>query len=101
MSMTWPRVQAQVITPKLWPQKHPIRMVVKGWTVAGSKPPDDITRDGETIFFAGHGWYSEMDVFRLNTPPLYFGKKKRGRLPDSVRMYNGRMGKSVAEFSHL
>ena len=76
-------------------------MVVQGWTVVGSKPPDDVTRDGETIVFAGHVWYSEMDVFRLNIPPLYFGKKKRGKLPDSVKMYDGRMGKSVAEFTPL
>ena len=68
-------------------------MMLKGWTVAGSKPPDDVTRDGETIVFTGHVWYSEMDVFRLNIPPLYFGKKKRGKLLDSVKMYDGRMGK--------
>ena len=32
-------------------------MMVKVWTVAGSKPPDDVTRDGVTIVFAGHVWY--------------------------------------------
>ena len=51
-------------------------MVVKGWTVVGSKPPDDVTRDGETIVFPGLVWYSEMDVFKLNIPPLYIRKKE-------------------------
>ena len=50
-------------------------MVVKGWTVAGNKPPDDVTRDGKTVVFAGHVWYSEMNVFKLNIPPSTSGKR--------------------------
>ena len=52
-------------------------MVVKGWTVAGSKPPDDVTRDGKTIVFAGHVGYLEMDVFKLNIPPLLKEREMR------------------------
>ena len=74
-------------------------MMVKGWTVAGSNPPDDVTKDGITIVFAGHVWYSQMDVYRLNIPPLYLGKKRRGKLPDSIEVYDGRMGKTFAEFT--
>ena len=51
-------------------------MMVKGLTVAGSNPPDNVTKDGVTILFASHVWYSQMDVFRLNIPPLYLGKKR-------------------------
>ena len=42
-----------------------------------------------------------MNVIKLNTPPLYFGKKKRGKIPDTVKMYDGKMGTSVADFTLL
>ena len=80
--MIWPRVPTQVFTHTLAKETshlllENLSMVIKGWTIVGEKPPDDVTRDGETFVFAGHVWYVEMDVFKLKIPPLYFGKKKR------------------------
>ena len=67
--------------------------------MAGEKPPKDVTKEGNSVVFASHIWYSEMDVFKLNIPPLYFRKKKRRKVPDSVKMYDGRMGVSIADFT--
>ena len=40
-----------------------------------------------------------MDIFKLNIPSLYFRMKKRGKVPDSIKMYDGKMGVSIADFT--
>ena len=61
----------------------------KAWTVSGSPPPEVVTKDGVTIGVGGFGWFPEGDVIELKVPKLHFGKSRRGRLPDTVRLFEG------------
>ena len=69
-----------------------LNMKIKGgWSFAGSDPPEEVSKDGATVEFGGHVWYPKLDVYRLNIPSLYFGKKKRGKVPSNIEIYNGSM----------
>ena len=58
-----------------------IKMEIKGWTVAGLDPPEQLTEDGVSVGFAGMTWFPKGDFFKLNIQALHFGKKKRGKFP--------------------
>ena len=62
--------------------KEKLNMEVKGWTIAGEKPPAEVTKDGISVELGGHVWWSEPDFFAQNIPPICFDKKKRGKLPE-------------------
>ena len=62
--------------------KKRLNMDVKGWSVSGKKPPDEVSNDGVSVGFAGFLWFPELDVYSLNIPPLCLDKKQRGRLPE-------------------
>ena len=70
---------------------------VKGWAQSGFKPPDVITKDGNTVTFAGMAWQPQLDIYCLNHPPLHFGQKVRGRLPSNLEVFDPSKG-SLAEF---
>ena len=59
-------------------------MEVKGYTFSGQPPPEELTADGETVGLVGMAWGPEKDWISLSIKPLYFGKPKRGKLPDIV-----------------
>ena len=65
-----------------------LSMNIKGWAVAGERPPPDITKDGSGVDLGGILWYPETDLFTLNFPPLCFDKKKRGKLSENSVFYN-------------
>ena len=75
-------------TSKILAEK--LKMEIKGWAVAGEKPPPEVTKDGESVDLGGILWYTEPDLFTLNLPPLCFMKKKRGRLPEDSISYDPR-----------
>ena len=70
---------------------------VKGWAQSGRKPPDQITKDGITVTFAGMAWQPQLDIYSLNHPPLHFGQKVRGRLPKNLDVFDPNKG-SLADF---
>ena len=57
-------------------------MKVKGWSMSGEKPPPEVSKDGISVDFGGMVWYTEPDIYTLNTPALCLDKKQRGRLPE-------------------
>ena len=65
-----------------------LKMNVKGWALAGCKPPPEISKDGMSVDLGGMLWYTEADLYTLNLPPLCFTKKKRGKLPDNAVLYD-------------
>ena len=66
-----------------------IKMNVKGWSISFHDPSPDVSEDGVSVAFAGMSWLPAIDSYRLKIQPLHFGKKKRGRLPDDVKIYDG------------
>ena len=72
-------------TDKIFSQYH---LKVKGWAMSGIKPPEEISKDGMSVSFAGMKWQPELDVFTLNHPALHFGVKVRGRFGKDVRFFN-------------
>ena len=60
-------------------------MEVKGYTYSGQPPPPEVSSDGETVGVVGLTWTSVADELSLNIKPLFFGKIKRGKLPELVQ----------------
>ena len=63
-----------------------------------SAPPESVSEDRVSVGFAGMTWIPEVDSFSLRIQKLHFGKKRRGRFPDSLEMYDGSFGKTIEEF---
>ena len=57
--------------------------------MSGKPPPEVVSKDGMTVGVGGFGWFPEGDVFELKVPKLHFGKSRRGRLPDTVKLFEG------------
>ena len=74
-----------------------VGLTCKAWTVSGSTPPEIVSKDGMTVGVAGFGWFPETDILELKIPRLHFGKIRRGRLPDTVRLFEG-SEKELEEF---
>ena len=66
-----------------------VGLTCKAWTVSGSPPPEVVSKDGVTIGVGGFAWFPEGDVVELKVPKLHFGKSRRGRLPDTVKFFEG------------
>ena len=60
---------------------------VKGWAKSGSPPPEELSKDGTSVAFAGMKWEPELDIYSLNHPPLHFGIKVRGRFGKDVAFF--------------
>ena len=52
---------------------------LKGVTVSGEDPPENLTSDGKSVVVGGVVWYPKTDEVALNIPELNFSKKRRGR----------------------
>ena len=59
-------------------------LTVKAFTFAGSPPPAEVSADGVHVGTVGLMWAPEEDILRLDIKELYFGKSKRGVLPELV-----------------
>ena len=68
--------------------KKKLNMEIKGWSIAGEKPPTQVTKDGVSVDLGGHIWWPEPDIFAQNIPPICFDKKKRGKLPEGTFGYD-------------
>ena len=79
-----------------------IKMEVKGWTVSGEEPLDNLSEDGLSVGFAGMTWLPKPDFFKLNIQSLHFAKKKRGKFPPNLVKFDekhAKTGISVEEFT--
>ena len=65
-----------------------INMKVKGWSVSFRQPSPEVT-DDNVVGFAGMNWIPAIDSYSLKIQRLHFGKKKRGRFPESLEIYEG------------
>ena len=75
-----------------------LNMKIKGgWAYAGQDPPVEVSKDGASVDFGGLAWFPKLDVFSLRIPSLYFGTKKRGKVPSSIKVYDG--STSIEEFT--
>ena len=52
-----------------------IKMEIKGWTIAGLDPPEQLSEDGVSVGFAGMTWFPRRDFFKLNIQALHFGRQ--------------------------
>ena len=59
-------------------------MEVKGYTFSGEDPPPEVSADGKSVGLLGLNWTPKEDILGLVIKPLYFGKPKRGKLPEFV-----------------
>ena len=59
-------------------------MEVKSYTYSNEKPAEDVSADGVHIGVVGLNWDSERDLLGIDVKPLYFGRTKRGKLPELV-----------------
>ena len=66
-----------------------VGVVCKAWTFSGSPPPSVVSKDGLSIGVGGFSWFPEGDIFELKVLKLHFGKSRRGRLSESVRLFDG------------
>ena len=67
-----------------------LNMKIKGgWSFAGQDPPQEVSKDGVSVEFGGLDWIPKLDTFSLRIPHLYFGTKKRGKVPANVRVFDG------------
>merc|ERR1712105_195368 len=92
------KMEAKLLTTQVMEVLGRIGMKVKGWAFSKEAPPKDMSEDGVSVKMAGVCWYTELDYYMLGISPLYFGKKKRGRLPANVKKFDGKFGVSVKEF---
>ena len=58
---------------------------VKGYAFSGEDPPPEMSPDGEHVGLVGLAWAPKKDLLSIDIKPLYFGKPKRGKLPEFVR----------------
>ena len=54
---------------------------LKGITLSGENPKDNLSDDGESLIVAGLKWLPKEDVISLNIGELNFAKRKRGKKP--------------------
>ena len=57
---------------------------LKGFTESGEDPAESLSPDGVSIGTFGMKWFSKIDEISLDTPPLNFAKKRRGKKPKVV-----------------
>ena len=60
-------------------------MGVKGFTFSSLPPPPEVSNDGKTVGIVGMIWQTEPDLIQAEVKPLFFGKVKRGKLPELLK----------------
>ena len=57
--------------------------------MSGSPPSPIVSKDGLSVGVFGFAWFPEGDILEMKIPKLHFGKSRRGKLADSVRLFEG------------
>ena len=52
---------------------------MKGFTISGYEPSENLSSDQESVVVAGLRWFPKGDFIKLNINELNFNKKFRGR----------------------
>ena len=60
-------------------------MGVKGFTFSGAAPLPDLSPDGKSVGLVGIKWHVEDDLISAEAKPIFFGKPKRGKLPELLQ----------------
>ena len=66
-----------------------IGLKCKAWTFSGEHPPETVTMIDGSVKVAGQRWRTEVDAVEIPVPALHFGKKQRGKLPGTVKIFQG------------
>ena len=56
----------------------------KSFTHSGCPPADDVSSDGTSLGVLGYRYLPEPDTIGVDVKPVYFGRPKRGKLPQTV-----------------
>ena len=75
-----------------------ISLKIKGWSESFKPPEEKLTEDGVSVSFAGLVWYPEVDTFKLYIQPTHFERKKRGKYPDDMKVFDGKFGTKMESF---
>ena len=59
-------------------------MAVKCFTYSGESPQEDVSADGVHVGMLGYSWAPKEDHVLIDVKDLYFGRPKRGKLPETV-----------------
>ena len=59
-------------------------MSIKGFTFSGHPPPPEVSADGKTVGLLGMVWEPDADLVSVDAKPVFFGRVRRGKLPDLV-----------------
>ena len=68
-----------------------IKLTVKDWIVSNNAPSEKVSEDGVLVMFDGLIWFPELDFWKIFIQSTHFGKKKRGKYPDTLDKFNGRI----------
>ena len=70
----------------------------KAWTISGSPPSQTVSKDGLSVGVFGSLWFPEGDILEQRFARLHFGKSRRGRVPDSVKFFEGNSEEDMDKF---
>lgn len=71
----------------------------KAWTYTGLPPSPTVSKDELSInIFGVFSWFSEGDILELKLPQLHFGKPRRGRIPLTVKFFEGSSVEDMEKF---
>ena len=62
---------------------------VKAWTVSGSDPSNEVSKNGLSIDVAGMEWFPSLDTISVKIPALHFGRKSRGKIAVGTEIFDG------------
>ena len=63
----------------------------KVWTMSETSPSEEASVDGVTVNVGGINWFPEVDAIETKIPLLHFSKKRRGRLPENTKFFDGKV----------
>ena len=66
-----------------------VGMGCKGWSMSGSDPHPDVTKDGLSVAAGGIVWWPKIDSVSIKIPPVHFGRKSRGKLVVGTEIFEG------------
>ena len=76
-----------------------VGLVCKAWTYTGIPPSPSVSHDELSVgIFGAFSWYSEGDFLELRFPKLHFNKPKRGKLPSTVKYFEGDSVEEMEKF---
>ena len=66
-----------------------VGMGCKGWSMSGSDPHPDVTKDGLSVAAGGIVWWPKIDSVSIKILPVHFGRRFRGKLVVGTEIFEG------------